>query len=200
MKIKKFKILVLFIFLVITKNFFSQDSKRDIWQQPTKIMDKIGVKPGMIIGEAGAGDGYFTFFLAKRVGDKGRIYANDINVDALKKLWKRALAENITNISLIIGEYEDPLFPRGKMDMVVMMLMFHEIEKPVEFLQNTKLCLKSGAVVVIIDRDPDRYGKNYSHFKKKEQVTEIINKANYEILKIDESLPRDYIFIIRPKI
>ncbi|MBN1637486.1 MAG: methyltransferase domain-containing protein [Ignavibacteriales bacterium] len=198
MKTNTIKKSILLILLFVS-NIFSQDSKRDLWQQPVKIMDMLGIKPGMVIGEAGAGDGYFTFFLAKRVGDKGRVYANDINVDALKKLWKRVIAEDIMNISIILGDETNPLFPRKKMDMVVMMLMFHEIQDPIRFLQNITYSLKKNSVVVIIDRDPEKYGQNYSHFKKKEQVTEIIYKANYEILKIDESLPRDYVFIIRPK-
>ncbi len=56
---------------------------RDTWQQPEKVMDKIGVKPGMVIGEAGAGHGYFTFKLAERVETEGKIYANDISQTAL---------------------------------------------------------------------------------------------------------------------
>lgn len=188
------------LILLFISNTFPQDSKRDLWQQPIKIMDMLGIKSGMTIGEAGAGDGYFTFFLAKRVGSSGRVYANDIDVKSLQKLWKRAINEGVTNISLIIGDIDDPLFPKQKMDMVVMMLMFHEVERPIEFLRNTRSSLKPGSVIVIIDRDPDKYGQQYSHFKKKEEVEKIIKDANYEILKIDESLPRDYIFIIRPKI
>jgi ubiquinone/menaquinone biosynthesis C-methylase UbiE len=63
---------------------------RETWQPPEAIMDSVGVKPGMIIGEPGAGRGYLTFYLAKRVGDKGRIYANDIDKSSLDYTEMRA--------------------------------------------------------------------------------------------------------------
>ena len=78
-----------------------QDDDRDSWQKPEKVMDAIGVKPGMIIGEAGAGSGYFTFKLAKRVGDTGKIYANDISQWALNRLKNRCEREKVENIEII---------------------------------------------------------------------------------------------------
>ena len=92
---------------------------RDHWQQPEKIMDIAGVKEGMIIGEAGAGSGYFTYHLSERVGNQGRIYANDIVRSELKKIRKHCLENKISNITTILGEEKDPLFPVEQMDMVL---------------------------------------------------------------------------------
>ena len=189
------------LFTIISSFIFCQAKAkhiRDSWQHPAQIMDSIGVKPGMIIGEAGAGDGYFTFHLSNRIGVEGKIYANDIVNSKLEDIREHCEENNIKNIATILGEEKDPLFPVGQMDMVVMMYVFHDLTKPVPFLVNIKKCLKPGATVVIIDRDPERYGEQYDHFMKKSEILEEIKKANYILLDIKTFLPRDNIYIAKP--
>jgi len=172
-------------------------SGRDRWQQPEKIMDAVGIKPGMVIGEAGAGRGYFTFKMAQRLGKIGKIYANDIVQRELDYIKDRCKKEGIENIETILGEVEDPLFPKGEMDLVIMVYVFHDLEKPVAFLKNIKPCLKPGAIVVIVDGDPEKQSSR--HFLKKETVLEKIEEANYELVRIETFLPRDSIYICHPK-
>ncbi|MBN1464894.1 class I SAM-dependent methyltransferase, partial [candidate division KSB1 bacterium] len=120
-------------------------SYRDSWQQPKKIMDAVGIVPGMVIGEAGAGTGYFTFFLKDRVGESGKIYANDILQRQLDAITARCERDSIDNIVTILGEIDDPRFPRGELDMVIMMLAFHEFTQPVEWMKNVIPSLKPDA-------------------------------------------------------
>jgi predicted methyltransferase len=89
------------------------DAERDARLQPERVMDAIGVRPGMVIGEAGAGRGYFTFKLARRVGAQGKVYANDIDRGALDHIRQVCRDENIANVETVVGEVEDPLFPVG---------------------------------------------------------------------------------------
>ena len=203
----KFKILlivtlVFYVFnvediLSANLNITCPDDYRDTWQQPENIMDTIGVKQGMVIGEAGAGEGYFTFKLSKRVGNKGKIYANDIDEDALGKLIDRCDEEGISNIETIVGETENPLFPVGILDMVIMVYVFHDLEEPVKFIENIRPSLKPGANVVIVDRDPDKYGGQYDHFLKKDQVVDKVKKSGYELIRVATFLPRDNIYILK---
>jgi len=74
-------------------------------------MDAIGLQPGMVVGEAGAGDGYFTLPMAKRVGKAGAVYANDISRRALSSLEARARDDGLANVRTVVGEVDDPLFP-----------------------------------------------------------------------------------------
>ena len=94
---KKLSLFLVVLLLYTTNSFFcvayAQNSNRDSWQQPEKIMDVVGIKEGMIIGEAGAGKGYFTFYLSKRVGKSGKVYANDIKKDVLEKIATEGLRE-----------------------------------------------------------------------------------------------------------
>jgi ubiquinone/menaquinone biosynthesis C-methylase UbiE len=185
------------IFLVACFIFSDEWSRRDTWQQPEKVMDLIGVKPGMVIGIAGAGRGYFTFKMAPRVGPTGHIFANEINEKKLNYIKKKYRREKIQNITPIRGLVEDPLFPQGKMDMVFMCYVFHHLEKPVEFMINIKPSLKPNANVVILEQDPSKTGS--FHFLETEVIKKKIKAAGYKIVRIETFLSKDNIFICRPE-
>ena len=89
----------------------AQKDLRDGDHRPDKVMDIAGLTAGMTVGEVGAGEGYFTFKLAARVGPSGRVYANDIDARALGRLADRARREGFSNIETIVGEVDDPLLP-----------------------------------------------------------------------------------------
>jgi len=123
-----------------------------IMQPPEKVMDAIGIKPEMIIGELGAGHGRYTVHLAKRVGNTGKIYANDINDNALSQLRERCKKDNITNVETILGEEENPLFPKQALDMAIMIWVYHGFDTPpINLLKNLKSGLKPGASLIIIE-------------------------------------------------
>ena len=185
--------LILFIgciFVNITG--FSPD--RDSWQQPDRIMDSIGVQPGMVIGEIGAGRGYFTFKLSERVGINGKIYANDIDKDVLEDIEKRCLEENITNIITVLGKANHPQFADSSLDMSVMMIAFHDFEEPVKMLVNLRKSLRKAACVYIIERDPDKWTHGRGHFWQEEKIIDLIEEAGYSVTKMMRFLPKDYIF------
>jgi len=186
--------LILCLFLLLT----SAECQRDQWQQPERVMDSLHVRPGMVVGEAGAGGGYFTFKLSPRVGTNGKIYANDIDQDKLKQLRQEIERDSITNIIPILGKPEDPCFPDSLLDMVIMVYVIHDVENPVPFLKNIKFYLKEGAPVVIVDRDPDKFGGRTGHFLPREEIEKILSESGYWIHKIMTFLPRDNIYVAYP--
>jgi len=173
---------------------FSSDT-RDKHHQPDKVMEVVGVKPGMIIGEVGAGTGYFTFKLANRVGEFGHIYANDISRSSLRSLKDRCDREGINNIDTIVGEVEDPLLPEG-LDMVFIVNAFHDLANPVALLNNLADSLKPKALVVIIDRDPAKLSYSTSHFLTKEEVLQKIEESVFVLDRIESFLSQHNIYII----
>jgi arsenite methyltransferase len=176
----------------------AQNNKRDAWQQPEKIMDAIGLKPGMNVGEAGAGSGYFTFKLAARVGPKGIVYANDIDRNALNKLKKEAQRKKICNIKIIEGQVDNPLFP-DSLDMVIMVYVLHHLDKPLDFFKNMAHSLKKGAHVVLVERDPQKDKRASGHFWQSEKILQKIEEISYQVIKVETFLKRDNIYILKPK-
>ncbi len=188
------QIYITLIFISLLKfSIFSQD--RDTWQQPEKVMDVIDVKKGMVIGEPGAGEGYFTFKLAKKVGKSGKIYANDINESKLETINERAKTENINNIKTILGNVSDPLFREIKMDMIIMVYVLHDLEKPVEFLKNLKSNLKPKAKLVILEQEPEKTG-DY-HFIEQKSLLKIVKDAGFRLHRTETFLAKDNIYIFK---
>jgi ubiquinone/menaquinone biosynthesis C-methylase UbiE len=168
---------------------------RDVWQQPVAIMDSLGISRGMAIGEAGAGDGYFTFHLAGRVGPEGMVYANDIDDDALDDLRARMKRDDVQNIVPILSEPDDPMFPERKLDMVVMMNVFHHIENPTEWMKNVISSMKPGALMVFIETDPDKRSSGRDHFLTKKEILDRMEETRFEFVRRLDFLERDTIHI-----
>jgi tRNA A58 N-methylase Trm61 len=168
---------------------------RDNWQQPAKVLQIIGVKQGMYIGEPGAGRGYYTLKLARKVGPTGKIFANDIDEDVLETLKDKVKDAKLKNVNIIKGKEKDPLFPKGKLDMVFMSYVLHHISEPVPFLQNMKASLKPEATVVILAQDPDKSDDAIGHFMEKEEILEIMKNAGYQLIRTEDSLKKDTIYI-----
>jgi ubiquinone/menaquinone biosynthesis C-methylase UbiE len=197
-----------FLFLAFPDPTLTLSQTVDSWEEnsnkrqpPQEVMDVIGVKPGMVIGEVGAGRGRYTVHLAMRVGGEGKIYANDINEKSLAYLRERCKRDGIKNVETILGKVDDPLLPREALDMVVMVWVYHHLEKPVELLKNLIPSLKAGATVVIIDPAPERGGERDSHRPStKASVEKEAEKAGFELIRTETFLPKDNIFILRVKI
>lgn len=177
-------------------------------QPPDKVMDAIGVKPGMFIGEVGAGRGRYTVHLARRVGNKGKIFANDIDENALSYLRERCERNDIRNIETILGNDDDPLFPEKSLDMVIMVWVYHMLDKPLPMLKNLKSSLKPGATLVILDPpDEEIVGEIKSMGGKIEPdrltISERIKKesaeAGFELVRMESFLPKDDIYILKVK-
>lgn len=174
-----------------------RNQTRDARDQPEKVMEATGVKPGMVIGEIGAGRGYFTFWLSRGVGQTGKVYANDIDRSALASIERTAAEEKVANIETVLGTVDDPRLPAGALDMVFMVNAFHDLESPIELLANLRPALKPGATVVLMDPDPARTGDR--HFLPREKVEEIVGRSVFELVRVETFLPDHNLYILRAR-
>jgi ubiquinone/menaquinone biosynthesis C-methylase UbiE len=162
-------------------------------------MEATGVKPGMVIGEVGAGHGYFTFWLARGVGETGRIYANDIERSALSAIERTCADEKITNIETLLGTVEDPRFPQASLDMVFIVNAFHDLERPVELLAKLLPSLKPNAIVVVMDRDPAKFSDSDRHFLTRAQVEETVGRSVFELVRVETFLRDHNLYILKAR-
>ena len=182
---------IIFGAIIAFSLILSAQTRRDRQTQPEKLMDVAGVTPGMVIGEAGAGEGYFTFHLSKRVGKKGRIYANDIDQEALQEIIHRCEREGVENIETVLGKIEDPLFPVRKLDMVTMLYAFHDFTEKEAWLKNVKKYMKDDANLVIFDPQDIHTGMT------EELVAELGKKAGFKLVKCYEVHNGIWVYILK---
>jgi ubiquinone/menaquinone biosynthesis C-methylase UbiE len=161
-----------------------------------RAMDAVGLAPGMVVGEAGAGDGYFTLPMARRVAPSGAVYANDINRRALDRLSARAGREGLSNVRIVEGEVADPRFPRNDLDLIVIVHAFHDFDRPVEWLVNARKYLRPGGAIAIIDRDPGQGAEH--HFWTRERILGYAAEAGYGTRKLVDGISQHLIIVLAP--
>lgn len=144
----------------IVSNEFSTEQQRDDLREAQQVMDKAAIAPGMTAADIGAGEGYYTVRLAERVGAAGRVLAQDIDEDALRRLGARVEEERIDNVAIAVGGEDDPRLPANSFDRVFMVHMYHEITEPYAFLWRMRPALREGGQVIVVDLDrpTDQHG------------------------------------------
>src|SRR6185312_5642510 len=103
--------------------------------QINRVMDILGILPGKSVADIGAGSGFFTVLAARRIGDKGSIYAVDINPEAIKYIDARLKKEDLHNVKTILGKADDPLLP-ASVDAVLLLKTYHEVAEPIVLFRN----------------------------------------------------------------
>ncbi len=168
-------------------------------QPPIKIMDAMGLKPGMIIGEVGAGTGRMTMWLADRVGESGKVYANDIDRSALDHLRKRCRRDGFKNVETIVGKMEDPGFRSGSLDIAFMINVYHHLADPVPILRNLRPSLKLDGILAIVECDPAKveWGDEHGCSSQEDMIQDLKN-AGFEIVRVETFLDEDSLYIAKP--
>jgi predicted methyltransferase len=150
---------------------------RDERLQINRVMDMLGIEPGKSVADIGAGSGWFTVRAARRVTGSGKVYAVDINPEAIHYIDQRAKKEQIQNIKTILSKPDDPQVPAISIDAVLLLKTYHEVAHPVVLLRNLRSSLKPGAKIGIIDRN----GNGENHGVSKDVVVREAAQAGYEL-------------------
>lgn len=120
-----------------------------------RVMDLLDIVPGKSVADVGAGSGWFTVRAAARVGPSGKVYAEDINPDAIEYIKNRATKENLANVHTILGQVGDTKLPSSSVDAVLILKTYHEFAHPVPLMNRLRASLRPGAKIGIIDRSGD---------------------------------------------
>jgi SAM-dependent methyltransferase len=129
----------------------SAEEQRDSLNEAGEIARLLEVKPGMTVGDIGAGSGYHTVRLSRLVGPTGSVIAEDVTQDYLIELARRTELLRLTNVKFALGEPHDPRLPASLLDAAILVHMYHEISQPYAFLYNLAPALKRGGRVGIVD-------------------------------------------------
>ncbi len=160
------------------------------------------LREGMSVAEIGAGTGFFSRRIAKAVGPKGTVYAQDIQPEMLELLKGYAAKEGITNIIPVLGTETDPKLPLGKIDRVLLVDVYHEFQKPEPMLAALRKVLVPVGTVTLVEYRLE--GDSASHINLKhrmstEQVLAEWGAGGYTLLNQVETLPSQHVFIFTTK-
>jgi ubiquinone/menaquinone biosynthesis C-methylase UbiE len=131
---------------------------RELYQKPDQIMDALGIADGSIVAEVGAAGGWFTVRLARRVGPRGLVYAEDIQEPMIDSIERRMQREGLGNVRTVLGKIDDTRLPDDALDAVLIVEAYYEFEKPVELLRTVKDSLKPNGRLAIVDYRKDGVG------------------------------------------
>jgi ubiquinone/menaquinone biosynthesis C-methylase UbiE len=137
----------------IISSRYSTEEMRDRLKEADKIMDLSGIAGGMTVADIGAGEGYYTIRLGKRVGAKGRVVAEDIVPKVRDDLAQRVLRERLDNVSVKLGTPDNAMLPANSFDRILMIHMYHEIAEPYAFLWHLRPSLRGKGQVIVVDAD-----------------------------------------------
>jgi SAM-dependent methyltransferase len=135
----------------IVSSRWSTEEARDRVDEVGQVMNKSGIRPGMTVADIGAGEGYYTTRLARRVGKQGHVLAEDIDTRVRDALAQRVMRERLDNVSVLMGEPANPRLPAASFDRIFMIHMYHEIQQPYELLWRIRPSLRPGGEIVVVD-------------------------------------------------
>jgi len=174
---------------------------RDIWQKPDQIMDALGIADGSKVADIGAGGGYFTVRLSRRVGPNGVVWAEDVQpamLEAIKRRVAKDISKDIHNVRTVQGTSTDPMLPAGSLDAVIILETYQEIQygNPVLFLENVKKGLRENGRVGIIDYKQDGGGPGPDGARPDPgTIVAAAEKAGLRLLKREAFLPFQFFLI-----
>lgn len=131
---------------------------RDEWQQPERVMDALGIADGSRVADLGAGGGWFTIRLARRVGPNGMVYAEDIQRPMVDAIERRVAREGLRNVTTILGTPEDPRLPASVLHAALLVNLYSQLGDPVALLRRVRAALGSNGRLGVIDFNPGEFG------------------------------------------
>jgi ubiquinone/menaquinone biosynthesis C-methylase UbiE len=170
-------------------------------EEPDMALDALKIPKGASVADIGAGSGYMTVRLAKRVGPAGTVYANDLQPQMLEMLRRRLEKEKITNVTLVQGTVDDPKLPPASVDLELMVDVYHELSQPQVMLRALRQALKPGGRLVLLEyrKEDPSIPIRLEHKMTVAEAKMEVEAEGFTLSKVDESLPRQHILIFTMK-
>ena len=130
---------------------YGQLFSRASWQLPERVVASLELAPGARVADIGAGDGYFTFYLADAVGPEGRVFAIDVDPRVIAKLEKAVEERGYRNIEVVLAETGDPLLPDDSIDLAFVCNVYHHIDDQVTYFDRLRGDLRPGGRLAIVE-------------------------------------------------
>jgi ubiquinone/menaquinone biosynthesis C-methylase UbiE len=166
-------------------------------EEPDVALDVLKIAKGAAVADIGAGSGYMTVRLAKRVGPTGMVFANDVQPQMLDMLRRRIEREKISNVTLVQGTIDDPKLPPASVDLELMVDVYHEFSQPQAMLRGLRQALKPAGRLVLVEyrKENPAIPIRPEHKMSVAEAKMEVEAEGFTLATVDESLPRQHILI-----
>lgn len=170
--------------------WLTRDS-REKEERTSLLLKNLGLKPGATACDLGCGNGYYTLKMAEIVGKEGKVLAVDIQPKMLQFLKARADEAGVKNIEPILGDLHDPKLPAGKVDLILLVDVYHEFSHPEHMLKAMHAALSKDGVCVLAEyREEDpKVPIKPLHKMSKKQIKKEWLPAGFKLVKEYDGLP-----------
>jgi len=181
---------------------FLLEEPRD-WQDTEEIMDRLHLEAGDIVADIGAGSGYFTIPFASRVGAKGLVFAEDIQIEMINYISKKVEDLELKNVRVIFGKPEDPSLLDNFFNLVFLANTYHELDKPFQMLENIRKDMRHSGRLAIIDWDPSKqspFGPPIEAKVPENTIIREVERSGFELIEKHNFMPYHYFLVFKRKI
>jgi ubiquinone/menaquinone biosynthesis C-methylase UbiE len=177
--------------------FYLESPDRDRWQKPDEVLQALGLRAGDVVADIGAGGGYFTEKLARRLAPSGHVYATDVQEVMIKNLRKRVAQQALTNVTVIRAGFDDPMLPSASCDLALFSSVYKEIQEREEYMKKIRTALKQNGRVAILEYRPEEPspGPPRRYRLPETRVVAEMEAAGFRLLDRFEFLPREYFLV-----
>ena|SRR5206468_1788616 len=176
-------------------------SERVEEEEPDVAIAALKIATGASVADIGAGSGYMTVRLARRVGPEGKVYANDLQPQMLELLKRRLAHDKIANVIVVQGTVDDPKLPAASVDLELMVDVYHELSQPQAMLRHLRDALKPGGRLALLEyrKEDPAIPIRPEHKMSVAEAKMEVEAEGFGLSTIDESLPRQHILIFSVK-
>jgi SAM-dependent methyltransferase len=172
--------------------------EREAEENPEGALDALGLKPGMVVADVGAGVGYMSLRMARRVAPGGKVWANDLQPEMLRMLRDNAGKARVSNIETVQGSETDPKLPKNTMDLVLLVDVYHEFSHPREMVRGIRESLKPDGRLVLLEyrKEDPKVPILIEHKMTVGEVKAELEADGFHMSQVIETLPRQHILIL----
>jgi cyclopropane fatty-acyl-phospholipid synthase-like methyltransferase len=174
-----------------------EDPERAAWQKPDEVLRILGLGPGQVVCDVGAGPGYFALRAARQGAD---VFAVDVEPRILQALQKRIAKSGLRNVTPVLGLDDDPLVPERACDLVLVVDTYHHFPDGPAYLRRLARSLKPGGRIANIDfhRRELPVGPPVEHKVARDDFLRDAAAAGLHLAEEHDLLPYQYFVVLRP--
>lgn len=172
---------------------------REAEEHPDDAIAALNLKPGMVVGDVGAGTGYMSLKMAKKVGPSGKVYAEDVQPEMLRMLRENASKAKVANVETVLGNEADPKLPAGQLDLILLVDVYHEFSQPQKMLRAMRESLKPDGRLVLLEyrKEDPNVPIRPEHKMSVQEVKTELEAEGFRLDQVIETLPRQHILILK---